>query len=342
MPNKQYSPCRLAQPSTNNHIARIHPNQNLVVYAQCNEIQIASDFIRLVETKKTKHKGQEWNEFVFSHVYDLTGWSRVSRAYLGDLIWSDNGKPMNISIVLESESHRDVVAVVNPLGSYLKFNPEDVIEIVVFYPKIINSEDTWSFTNISGDQGLIYEKVWHEAVNPESYQPNTAVGNWVVLPRSISDPCSEYHLWFKLNQQSKNLCRHIKDGVYSAGKFVFYNKAIDDIKFIFNPLLSVKNTKSSAKSSKIHVVQTVSGNAIAPYVPQHTHTQPYIPPQTQTYYTGKRTVWFQPQTRSVKIKDKKATGLLDSVKWMYLDDVKQPVQCYNNPYNIDDWRECYD
>lgn len=231
MPKKQYSPALVVDPTSQNHLVRLHPNQDfnlrLSSYVKEPKVYLTSEFLRLVSDVKN----DESITYRFEQVADFTEWSQISSAYLGEVSVLSEDRISSVCALLESEAshHPNVVTVVNPTGTQVKVEPYQVLEVVVYEPNG-TQRDRWdlNITPGSGPLNLVYEQLGHEIVYPgisyESYLPPEDVDEvCLVMPRAFGTdkPLVEHHYWFRCKYESISAVMKETNGVFDAGKISF-------------------------------------------------------------------------------------------------------------------------
>lgn len=280
MKSNTYSPAQVSDPTSENHLVRLYPNQDLrVVLSQDSEdvqIFLTSRFLRLSREEQDK-KGNRVYHFV--QQYDLSEWAAVSSAYLGEVAILRKNSISSVCVMLEGQNahNRDMITVVNPIGSEIKIEPHQVLEVVVFDCDG-DFGDKWEYEIHTGDDEhkVQYQYIGKEVVYP-SVQYKTYVNEddledmTLVMPRSTKDtPIREHHFYFRCSYDSLVTLKNGSNGSMDGGKLCFHPKAkVEDettttpqFKFVLSLCMNVRDRNRGKMFNalffpkKFHIVST--------------------------------------------------------------------------------------
>lgn len=328
MSTKTYSPAQVTDPASENHLIRLYPNQDLrVVLSQDSEdvqVFLTSEYLRL-SREETDKKGNHVYHFV--QQYDLTEWANISSAYLGEVAVLRKDRIASVCIMLEGQDahNKNMVTVINPIGSEIKIEPHQVLEVVVFDCEG-QAEDTWDYEIHIGDddQKIQYEYIGKEVVYPtvqyRTYVNEDDLGDMtLVMPRATKDmPMREYHFYFRCSYDTLQKLKAGTNGAYDGGKLCFTPRSKiaeqqsgpTQFKFVLNLSMNVRDRNRNKMfdtlffPKQFHIVSTPqclrnaasesaiypkreSGGSTSRVVTSTTYQKPSRP--TTTYSGGKST-----------------------------------------------------
>jgi hypothetical protein len=118
-----------------------------------------------------------------------------------------------------------LLTVVNPDVSYLKIEPQTLLEVVVFDEKY--NVENWDCTVISGETGLKCEQFDYQRFDPFQHKWSWQELNQFCFayPRAglfihKEIPLFEHHYWFRFDRASIVNMPNLSPGAYSAGKII--------------------------------------------------------------------------------------------------------------------------
>ena len=265
MAKKTYSPCQVVDPTTENHIAKVYPNQEIhIVISDCKDdcqVFLTSEYLRLDSAEDNSNKQKKIYRFV--QTYDLEEWANISSAYLGEITILKKDPETkrefisSVNVMLHGQEchNTNVVTVVNPIGSTIKVEPHQVIELVVFDCLDDDPYLSWEHEIHSGDDcgAIEYELIGREVVYPcvdyRTYlHEDDEKDVVIVMPRMTKEvPSREYHYYFRCTYESLNWIKDSKTtGELDAGRLTFYpNKERNEgdtpaFKYVANLKLNVR------------------------------------------------------------------------------------------------------
>lgn len=331
---KRYSPQLIRNPSSENHVVRVHPEQEFVVSLtnDVGEIEVVtkSEYLTLTGTKS---KGDR-KQFYFGQKFNMADWSTVSRMHLGEvvLICENRKEPVTLSVVLESPNNPTMLTLVNPTGATAKIGPDMVVEVALF-DAALGREDIWDFRIVPGERRLKVQKGWDEIIHPEFTGNDDffAINTKDEAIRRSSNNLLENHYWFKFDDYSKKTIATLSPGTYNAGRIVFEVRGADGMfrrDLLLQLHLKQKYNKFSpaeyCKKNNISVVNQSSyhdrhsGIVTTSYNSHRT----YVPPATAIVKKEPEL----PQRAVVQIKEKDKVTLDSGCFWIYHNEYKSKLQ----------------
>lgn len=255
MKKTTYSPAQVVNPSSENHMVKLYPNQNLRLVLPEEEdshIYLTSEYLRLTEESTDKKKGNIIYNFV--QEYDLTEWAKVSWAYLGEIAILTKDRIASCCIMLNGQEchNENVITIVNPVGTQIKTDPHKILEIVVFD---VDSDDigSWDYEIHAGKEGVEFEYIGQEVVYPAVHykvyiREDDISDMTLVMPRSIKEiPRREHHFFFRCSYDSLRTLKEGGNGTYDGGRICFFPETERDsnpkplFKHVVNLSLNVRN-----------------------------------------------------------------------------------------------------
>lgn len=226
MANRRYSPVRIANPSTENHLVPIHPNQDFCIQLSSSYAVVDIDWHSKYFEMSTEERLPNGSRTItFKQTYDLTHWGRVSNLFLGEIIVMGETSVASLCVVLQSSNKikSNLLTVVNPLGDEVKIEAHQIVEMVIHDPSQDTDQIKCSF--LPGKEDLKYEQIGYETIESVSDMINGQhpIGNiddiYCLFPRALhSYACREHHFWFRVDADSVTLLSAMKDGLYSGGR----------------------------------------------------------------------------------------------------------------------------
>lgn len=216
-----YSPVNVYNPSSRTHTSILNPGQSLNV--TFHDISIMDECKAFVESDYLELSEEVYSTlgktFVFKQLYDLSAWSKVSSAHLGQVSFSGMGKVNPaIGVYLEStnENKSDIITVVNPFGCTTKIYPHQIVEVVAFSP-LWGHDLSWDL-KIDAPLDLLAEVT----IDPATYKPHNSSrllnDAFYTYPRAVQvygTSYLEYHWWFRYKTAAARMAKTI--GVNSLG-----------------------------------------------------------------------------------------------------------------------------
>ena len=219
----KYSPVRVVNPLSDNHLVHLHPNQGFMVmisaWVGLVDVDYNSDFFDLSEEEKLRDGTRI---FHFSQKYDLTQWYKAGSVYLGEVVLVGAQTCSSLCVSLESKK-TDLFTVINPFGTELKIHPHQILEVVL-YDKIFNGK--WTCALQPGENGVMYRQVGYESICT-SIEIHTLVeklktaDNFIVFPRALDYEGMEHHYWFEYDVPSIKQITKWRTGTYHGGRLIF-------------------------------------------------------------------------------------------------------------------------
>ncbi len=242
---KYYSPVKIYDPSSDNHVVRVFPTQDFLLYISPSwgdvEIDYNSRFFRLASSFDIKGK----TAFKFEQTHDLSDWSDISRTFLGDILVVSNKRPkdlISLSVILEAfeEENRAMLTVINPVSAQLKIEDHQTVHVIV-YDERLESNQTWDCRSVEGRSRLRFYEAFHAEVPPEHTSDHTDA-----LRQCKNLSVNESHFFFRCENVSKLAAADMSEGIVPAGKLIFAARGEDHSFFRHDLELSLDIRKPKA------------------------------------------------------------------------------------------------
>lgn len=227
---KKYAPVQISNPTTENHLVRLCPNQSFQIrldgWFEAVDVDYTSRLFSLRD--ETHDAATGTRTLFFEQNLDLTLWSKVSNVFLGEIVVLGRTTTCSVCVVLDSTNPcKDfITTAVNPLGAELKIEPHQVLEVVL-YDSYLGPNDSWDVDILPGDDNLQYELLGHEVLRPHqlrmtSWAMRSADEVYFTGPRQVEAVrCSQHHFWFRCDAPTISLLATLPSGVASGGNLVF-------------------------------------------------------------------------------------------------------------------------
>lgn len=264
---KKYNPSRVVNPTAPNHLVPLRPNQELDIVLDKStrkklvKISVDSAFFH-DEWDATSNKDGGCT-IRLRPKYDLSGWAAVSRVFLGEVIIEykfDHSKNKNkqecslclIMDTVQSQFPTDewpvfgrTLTVVNPRQSYVKVAPENVLEVILFSPKV-TEKDALDCEITSGEGRIRYNVLAHtvrDSTSPQFANKRDAIRGHI--SKQFGTPGLEHHYFLSLGTESLDYIRSLAKGVHLGGAITFKSKKF--LSFSLHVLLQVTHKQEKVK-----------------------------------------------------------------------------------------------
>ena len=220
---KKYSPVKVRNPVSSQHIVKLHPTQGFeLVFApwyDISDFDLRSEFLRIDDHIENNDGSQV---IKFSQMFDLGHWANISNFVLGEVLLASNYNA-NLCAVLctDNPNKQDLITVCNPTGLDLKFEPNQIIEVVIFDEKV-GIQALWDCHIECGDLGFQVEQIGREIYRPYTLTPNNVDDVYHVCPRVMNTVCcTQQHFWFRCDSSTISNITNGGYGSFSGGRLIF-------------------------------------------------------------------------------------------------------------------------
>ena len=234
MGKKNPSPVQVSNPTSENHLVRLCPNQGFTIrldeWFEAVDVDWTSKFFVMKEESHDLDTGSR--TLIFEQRLDLTMWSKVSNVYLGEVIILGRTTTCSVCVQLDSTNpcKSFVTTAVNPIGAEIKIEPHHVMEVVLF-DRHLGEGDQWD-VHIAAGGGLSYECLGYECLRPSAMK----MSMWAMRssdevyftgPRQTDELplCSQHHFWFRCDGSTISHLHDLPSGVASGGNLVFSGRS---------------------------------------------------------------------------------------------------------------------
>lgn len=230
---KKYSPIRVQNPSSHQHVVRVNPGQQILLCVSNDpDIQINSEYMK-IESCEISEDGRV---YVISHNVNVYDWSLYSQVVLGK-IWIDYDKSISkLSVVMECNNYHKLnfVTLINPDGYDLRIKPHNIIEVIL-YDLSFGFRDKWCCDWISNINNLGIEEIGLDYLCLQSWNSCGLVKAsypYAKYPRvdvSKNSWVRQHHFWFRFDSSLNSIVQEIKGGIEHVGKLTFWGKSNDHL-----------------------------------------------------------------------------------------------------------------
>jgi len=270
---KKYNPARVVDPSTPHHLIKLYPNQELDVVLSNDFkkkfVQISVDSLFFDSCTNQKEKDGSY-VMRFKPKFDLVSWSKVSKVFLGEIIieykGDGSGSKHECSLCLvmdivnpvlspdEYPTFSRMLTVVNPRNNYVKTAPENILEIILFSPRLRKKDELEAFVTKGGEGSISYQIIAHRTIDILSHFSSKRHAIRGQISTKFGMPCVEHHYFLKLSEESLEYVNTLNKGVHPAGKLTFSVKKSNGIPFTLHVLLHVTHKQEKVKKPQIDPV----------------------------------------------------------------------------------------
>jgi len=232
----KYSPVRVANPLTENHLVYVHPTQKLQLriseFMEIQDIDLISDFLV---------KSDEWHNndgtcvYEFEQKADFTEWCDLGDTFLGEILLVGKNSCSSLNVVLNSAKMNRCLTIINPCYCEVKVCPYQTLEIILFQDLKCKVYPGSGF-----DYMLTGEEVLRIAPHSFSTKIIKPVDGFIVRPRHIKGVRQEYHYFFELDVNSLADVMSWKKGTYSGGRIVFSKNGKEPYSHVVSIHLNVR------------------------------------------------------------------------------------------------------
>lgn len=269
--SNRYSPVRVCNPISENHLVYLHPGQSLELHIEpwmkVQDVDTSTECLNLVD-ERIKEDGTVIYEYYQKENYSK--WAAISNTFLGEILLIGQDSCTSVCIVLQSQND-DVLTVINPSYAEVKAHAHQTIEVVFWdaeaYPHLVPKIN-------AGMGGLIYKEIGHEIISATGKIVELAnrlldgVQGFVVSPRN--DEYKEHHFWFELDVKSLLYLSTLGRGTYWGGRIEFSDGGTS---FVVNITLNVRKRKrmrGAKKKSKARTAVARPQSSVT-HVPKRVH-----------------------------------------------------------------------
>jgi hypothetical protein len=251
---KKYATVKIKDPGTEGHTVRLMPLQSFDLVCTKHDpeddfnIKVLSDFLTVTDILSDSTKVV----FKIAQKCDLNEWSKISTFFLGNVLLSKKLRSGDSKIHLcvycqpTNQMKANVLTVINPEGSLLKVEPNQLLHIVMFD----RSEKTrWSLEKLEGFTCVRCETVVNDFT--KVYDPDSL---FCPEPRSLLLPMNEqlknhpiqyfanevmgsgglvteYHFWLCLSPSEIGKIHSLANGSYAMSAIKIKGEQRDKVIF---------------------------------------------------------------------------------------------------------------
>jgi len=207
MKNKSYSPVYVHDPTSLQHLVRLHPGQHFVLSLDSKiypkpDVEVAGDYLKV---GFFEHK----DDRIFYHIFpkeDFSDWSAYSACFLGEVWvgWKENVAKLIVNLECSNAEKMDHVTIINPDCFDVRIRPYNILEFVVYDDKF-DWQDEWTWTwkpevpflemNQLGHDHLSLYPNTHLQQYSETDSPNSRYARY---PRTEPEKFfRQHHFWFR-------------------------------------------------------------------------------------------------------------------------------------------------
>lgn len=221
---KKYSPVKVRNPVSDRHLVKLYPTQSLEVllapWYDIADFNVNSSYVD-VEDQVDLPTGHKLIRF--SQKFDLSDWSDVSNFFLGQIdLVGTNQSSLCALLASTNPTKQNVVTICNPKSIDLKFEPNQIIEVVVFDTNL-GVDARWDCQIKPSTEGLQLELIGHDTFRPYMPIVTTSPDEIYCSCSRVLDNyfCIQHHFWFRCDSTSIEMLSRHKEGLYLAGKIIF-------------------------------------------------------------------------------------------------------------------------
>lgn len=226
---KSYSPIRVKNPTSLQHVVRVQPGQSIIVRLDLTaypEPRVTTTSPYLAVLSDAISDG--WYQAEIAHPDWVKSWAHYSGAFLGDVWIESKNIGARLEVMLEccTVGKGRMVTVVNPDCVDVRFRPHNIIEIICFDQRF-GDQDEWEwYFNPLFDVGV--EQIGYNRLSLNAWRQfyefeggDAPEHAYARLPRteSAENPwCRQHHFWFRFDHKMYQFIRSV-DGVKHIGDF---------------------------------------------------------------------------------------------------------------------------
>lgn len=211
MKNKQYALARVVNPTSLQHLVKLHPGQGFVLSLDKKlyddpKIEIMCDNLYMAIADKKE------GSYTFVQRRNLDDWSVYSSCMLGE-VWIECEDSLSKLVVVQNclnPEKADHLTVINPDHCDIRVQPHNVMELVL-YDKSFGYQDEWSWKWRSTMDGVVVEEIGSDTLGLYSwFEFNEYMDidpphhRYARFPRTEVDEnqfCRQHHFWFRFNNE---------------------------------------------------------------------------------------------------------------------------------------------
>jgi hypothetical protein len=226
--NKIYKPIKFKNPTSNQHIVRLKPGQNLELDLDKNtfiesRVFLNSDLATLQAIKKQEFS-KRFNVFQKSFVLK---WLEYSSLYLGCVEISSNICNSKITMIAESTNalKSNVLTILNPNDSFVRLIPGDILEVVLFDKEnpLEDQEWQWSFSGVV-DCDIELLRFNYFVFDPKNNDHSLCPDLTFAALSRVQEKSVQCHFWFRFDKRLMGLLDATDYPPQQMGELVFLEK----------------------------------------------------------------------------------------------------------------------